>query len=113
MGVFFEDVGVLMNLWYIDLFVNVMCGVFFELFGVLSEFKVLYLGEFGFENKNDFAGSIFESWWCLKLLKLFLLVGNLNIGGMLFDWLFNNLDLFEELMLLRCGLIGEILLNVD
>ncbi|ABO98681.1 predicted protein, partial [Ostreococcus lucimarinus CCE9901] len=108
-----EDVGALTNLRHIDLSANAMRGALPESLGALSELKVLYLGESGLENKNDFAGPIPESWRRLKSLKSFSLAGNSNIGGTLPDWLLNNLDSLEELTLSRCGLTGEIPPNVD
>ena len=108
-----EDVGALTNLRHIDLSANAMRGALPESLGALRELEVLYLGESGLENKNDFTGPIPESWRNLKSLRSFSLAGNSNIGGSLPDWLLNNLDSLEELTLSRCGLTGEIPPNVD
>ena len=112
-GTLSEEFASLKELRHLDLSANALRGPLPRALGELSKLEVLYLGESGLENKNDFVGPIPESWRGLKSLKHFSLAGNENIGGTLADWLLNSFDSLIELTLSNCGLEGEIPSNID
>lgn len=112
-GTLSEDFANLQELRHLDLSANAMHGPLPNSLGTLGKLEVLYLGESGLENKNDFVGPIPESWRGLKSLKYFSLAGNANVGGTLADWLLNSLESLHELTLSRCGLTGEIPRNIN